>query len=122
MTAQIDAGEYTPVQKDQLDLASMVDCAYSMADWSTNQSATASASFPSTVRSVHCPTPSATGPEQVDSTAADLAALDSMYTALSSLGFQQVSGADVGSLFSAARCCVNAHFMHILSIAGLFCF
>lgn len=83
------AGEYTPVQQDQMDLASMVDCAFSMADWSTNHGATPSASYASP-RSGPGSSPAA-GLDAVDSTAAELRALDSMYTALSSLGFQVCS-------------------------------
>ena len=83
------AGDYTPVQQDQMDLASMVDCAFSMADWSTNHGATPSASYASP-RSVPTSSP-ATALDAVDSTTAELRALDSMYTALSSLGLQVCS-------------------------------
>ena len=83
----------------------MVDSAYSMADWSMNPSSLATASYNS-VASRDAPSGNvggggsgsrasntvSRGParEQEDSTSATLAALDSMYTALSSLGFQQV--------------------------------
>jgi hypothetical protein len=96
------AGEYAPVQQDQLDLSAMVDCAYSMADWSTNQS---SAPFPALTqgRTMH----STTSGRERDSqraVAANLAALDSVYAALSSLGFQQVCVAAVFT--TVVRCMV----------------
>lgn len=84
------AGEYTPVQRDQLDLSCMVDRAYSMAEWSMNGQSVASGPNASPNPSAPGATLSSTDAEGYDSTAADLAALDSMYTALSSFGLGQV--------------------------------
>lgn len=76
---------------DPLNLSCMVDSAYSMADWSVQPSTT-----PVAPRRRRSPSPQRrpqAGSHDADlenETSAALAALDSMYTALSSLGFQQV--------------------------------
>lgn len=93
------AGESdTQPLQNPMDLSCMVDSAYSMADWSMNPSSLATASYNSAAsrdapfgnaRNGH--TDSVAGAREADdSTTATLAALDSMYTALSALGFQQV--------------------------------
>lgn len=85
----------------------MVDSAYSQADWSVNPSSLATASYASA-------SPSQPGPRAADlerDNSATLAALDSMYTALSSLGFQQVRAVPLAALctalvgFLGGRCC-----------------
>jgi hypothetical protein len=70
-----------------MDLACMVDSAYSQANWSMARGSLATtASYASASPSVP-----ASGPQESDQEgSATLAALDSLYTALSSLGFQQV--------------------------------
>jgi hypothetical protein len=107
---QCAAGDYQPVQQDQLDLSCLVDCAYSMANWSMNHSTSKSTSLASPVR----PTVSHGGAAARDSdlspelpefsgelTAADLAALDSMYTALSTFGVPHVRTL---SIFDCRNC------------------
>ena len=76
--------------RSPLDLSCMVDSAYSMADWSVKpaSTATATASYGSAGSRDAQPARQKSGEER--DTSATLAALDSMYTALSSLGFQQV--------------------------------
>jgi hypothetical protein len=76
----------TPPLHDHMDLASMVDSAYSQADWSMAPSSLATASFASASPSVP-----ASGTRELDQEgSAALAAFDSLYTALSSIGFQPV--------------------------------
>ena len=86
----------------------MVDSAYSMADWSMNPSSLATASHGSV-----SPAPPATSRDVENDTSAALAALDSMYTALSTLGFQQVRPQDDLNVLAlmqlCAACTCSAH-------------
>lgn len=77
--------------RSPLDLSCMVDSAYSMADWSVKPTSTvATASYGSAGSRDTQPVAKARPADAERDTSATLAALDSMYTALSSLGFQQV--------------------------------
>jgi hypothetical protein len=111
LTVMRIAGDRAPVH-NPLDLSCMVDSAYSMADWSMNPSSLAKTSYASA-------SPSMIGGQREleRDNSATIAALDSMYTALSSLGFQQVFA--ICSLHGSTvyhaccrRVCARAVHMH----------